>query len=146
MDMRKYTTGFLKPDDVRDGPRQETIVNVYESEKYSCPVLDFESGDQFLLNVTNNKILCKAWGFKSDHWRGLVLELALGHYKDWRSDPPEEKETVTVRAVSERQPSSDNGGAPILRPSRRNDFNDEIPFLSDKYQRRRSSGRRRRFS
>ena len=46
MDMRKYSSGPIKPDDVRDGPRQEKIVNVYEHEKYGCPVLEFESGDR----------------------------------------------------------------------------------------------------
>jgi hypothetical protein len=31
MNMRKYGSAFVKPEDVRDGPRQETIVNVYLS-------------------------------------------------------------------------------------------------------------------
>jgi hypothetical protein len=62
MDMRKFGSGFIKPDDVRDGPRLERIINVYESEKYGCPVLEFASGDQFSLNATNTKILSKAWG------------------------------------------------------------------------------------
>ena len=33
MDMRKYSSGFVKPDDVRGGPREERIVHIYESEK-----------------------------------------------------------------------------------------------------------------
>jgi hypothetical protein len=131
MDMRKFSSGFIKPDDVRDGPRQETIINIYTSEKYGCPVLEFESGDQFSLNNTNNKILMKAWGFDGDLWLSLELELSLGHYKDWNTDPPEEKETVVVRPISTRQPSSDSGGnkaVPAPRPRPRDDMSDEIPF------------------
>ena len=129
MDMRKFGSGFIKPDDVRDGPRLERIINVYESEKYGCPVLEFASGDQFSLNATNTKILSKAWGFESDDWIGLELELSLGHYNDWHTDPPTEKETVVVRAISTRQPSSSDGGAPLPAPRpRREPLDDEIPF------------------
>jgi hypothetical protein len=134
MDMRKYTSGFIKPDHVREGPRQETIVNVYESEKYGHPVLEFESGDSLSLNSTNNRLLCQAWGFESDAWLGQTVEVGLGHYRDWRSDPPADKETVTVRAISARQASPDNGGAkatpatPKPRPSLRDEMDDEVPF------------------
>jgi hypothetical protein len=130
MDTRKYASTFIKPDDVRDGPRQERIVNVYESEKYGCPVLELDSGDQFSVNATNCKTLNKAYGWNSDDWIGQTIELSLGHYKDWRADPPEEKETVVVRAISARQPSPDNGGAkatPVVQSSRRA-LDDEIPF------------------
>jgi hypothetical protein len=127
MDMRKYGSGFIKPDDVRDGPRQERIIHIYESEKYSCPVLEFESGDQLSLNAGNNRILCKAWGFESDDWLDQELELSLGHYKDWRSDPPEEKETVIVRPISVRKPSAGNGGETAVA-RRAAVLDDEIPF------------------
>jgi hypothetical protein len=130
MDMRKYGSGFIKPDDVRDRPRQERIINIYESEKYGCPVFEFESGDQFSLNATNNRILCKAWGWNSEDWLGQEIELSLGHYKDWRADPPEEKETVIAKALSAKKPSAGNGDAkPLPAPmSRRGDMDDEIPF------------------
>src|SRR5262245_44904614 len=105
MDMRKYGSAFIKPDDVRDGPRQERIVNVYVSEKYNCPVLDFESGDQLSLNVTNTRAMNKAYTTESDNWLDQVVELSLGHYTDRRGDAPEEKETVVLRPISVRQPS-----------------------------------------
>lgn len=130
MDMRKYASGFIKPDDVRDGPRTDKIINVFISEKYNCPVLELESGDQFLVNNTNTKILNKAWGWDSDDWINQIVEFSLGHYKDWRADPPEEKETVAVRAVSPRQPAADDGGTKAVaapRP-RASDMNDDIPF------------------
>jgi hypothetical protein len=131
MDLRKYSSGgFIKADDVRNGPRQERIVTVYVNEKHDRPVLELESGDQFTLNVTNARTLSKAWGSESDNWRGQTVELSLGHYKDWRTDPPEEKETVVVRAISAQQPTADNGGArPLPAPmSRVSSLDDEVPF------------------
>jgi len=132
MDMRKFGSAFIKPDDVRDGPREERIVNVYESDKYNCPVLDLESGDQISLNNTNVRTLCKAWGVESDDWIGQTVQLELGYYSDWRKDPPEQKETVVVRAISTRQPSSGDDGAKPLPPPTprlsRSDLDDEIPF------------------
>jgi|SRR6516165_4389590 hypothetical protein len=125
MDMRKYDTGFIKPDQVRDGPRRERIVNIYESETYGRPVLEFESGDQFSLNATNNRTLIKAWGHDSELWLQQELELSLGTYKDWQSE--EEKETVVVRAISPRKPSPDNGGTKAVVP-RSKELDDEIPY------------------
>jgi len=46
VDMRKYASGPIMPDDLRDGPRQGRIINVYISEKHDVPVLVFESGDE----------------------------------------------------------------------------------------------------
>jgi hypothetical protein len=132
MDTRKYGSVFLKPDDVRDGPRQERIIAVLESQKYSCLQLELESGDQFSLNTGNTRALQKAYGVESDDWLNHVIELSLGHYKDWKTDPPEEKETVVLRPISVRQPSSDNGGSkalqPMPRPSVRDELSDDIPF------------------
>ena len=130
MDMRKYGSAFIKPDDVRDGPRQERIVNVYVSEKYNCPVLEFESGDQLSLNVTNTRVMNKAYTNESDNWLDQVVELSLGHYTDRRGDAPEEKETVVLRPISVLQPSLKSGGSKAaqtaLRPPVRE--NDDIPY------------------
>jgi hypothetical protein len=133
MDTRKYGSAFLRPDDVRDGPRQERIVAVLESQRFDRLVLELEGGNQFSLNVGNTRNLQKAYGPESDNWRGQVIELSLGHYEDWHTDPPEKKETVTLRPVSVRQPSPDNGGTkaipPMARPSVRDNLDDEIPFV-----------------
>jgi hypothetical protein len=88
MDVKQFAAGPIKPDQVRDGPLVMKIINVYESEKYNVPVLELDNGDTFLLNVGNTRILAKAWGFETDAWLGLEVELSLGSYKDWRSDPP----------------------------------------------------------
>lgn len=148
MDMRQYGTGFVKPDDVRDGPRGDRIKGIHEDLKYNHAVLELESGDQFSVNATNNRILIKAWGWESEDWLGQEIEFGLGHYKDWEANPPQEKETVVVRPVSapkntvsapkrtatnpkpiagEVSGLAGNGGA-IALPSQRDHLDDEIPF------------------
>ena len=34
---------------------------------------------------------------KANDWIGQELELSLGTYKDWKTDPPVDKETVKVQ-------------------------------------------------
>jgi hypothetical protein len=136
MDARKYASKYVKPDNVRDGPIQTRIVNVFEEERYGRLTLELETGSQFALNDGNTNVLIKAWGYETDLWIGLELALELGTYKDWREDPPVDKETVRVRAISPA-PSAQNGGTPAskppLPPSRiapppKDDLDDEIPF------------------
>src|SRR5262245_2013212 len=125
MDMKKYGRGFVSVEDVHGGPRQEKIADVFIHAKFSCPVLDFESGDQFTLNVTNTRAMNHAYGTESNNWIGQVVELSLGHDVDHKDG--KEKETVALHPISVRQPSTDNGGTKALQ-SRRDDLNDEIPF------------------
>jgi hypothetical protein len=134
MDMRGYSAKVVKPDQVRDGPIQTRIVSVYEDERYGRPVLELETGSRFMLNDGNNNTLIQAWGSESNDWIGKELVLELGHWKDWRADPPEEKETVKVRAVS---PAKADGSVPAkpLPPSRvatskplKDELDDQIPF------------------
>jgi hypothetical protein len=135
MDMRQYASTYIKPDHVREAPIQTRILNVFESERYNRPVLELETGSQFTLNDGNTNILIQAWGHNSDDWIGQEIELLLGTYKDWRADPPEERETVRVRAISAAETGAQNGGTsskPPLPPSRvpprKDDMDDEIPF------------------
>jgi hypothetical protein len=136
MDARKFAAKYIKPDNVRDGPIVTRIVNTFEEERYSRLTLELETGSQFSLNDGNTNALIKAWGHETDDWIGLELALELGTYKDWRDDPPTEKETVKVRAISPRK-GTENGGAPAskppLPPSRvvkppKDDLSDEVPF------------------
>jgi len=133
MDMKKYSEGgFIKADNVRDGPLQAVIVNVYISDQYKRPVLELDNGDQFTVNVTNNRALCKAYGTNSDDWRGHTVEFSLGHYKDWSADPPEEKETVLLKPVSLRDESNSGGLQrvdPATLPALKDNLSDEIPFV-----------------
>jgi len=130
MDMRKYGAGPVRPEDVRDGPRQEKVVDVSVDEKYDCPVLHFNGGDRFTLFQANARTMCRAYTTESNNWLGQVVELSLGHYTDYRGEKPEEKETVLLRPISVWQPSPDNGGmkGAVALPSRSTDLDDEIPF------------------
>jgi hypothetical protein len=133
VDARKYASKYVKPDNVRDGPIQTRILNVFEDERYSRLMLELETGSQFALNDGNTNSLIKAWGHDTDTWIGRELQLELGTYMDWRADPPEEKETVRVRAVSPAKTA--DGSVPAskpLPPSRvatsSKDMDDSIPF------------------
>jgi hypothetical protein len=133
MDMREFSSGVIRPEDLYDGPRVEKIVNVSkkETERYTCAVLEFESGDQLYLWNNQARILNKAWGYDSADFIGQELELSLGHYPDKRTDPPTEKETVAVKPISPRKETASNGGAPVPALSKAKgggDPDDEIPF------------------
>lgn len=136
MDMRQYASNWIKPDQVRNGPIQIRVVNVFEGERYGRPVLELENGSQLTLSPGNNSTLIQAWGWNSDDWIGQEVELTLGIYKDWKADPPADKETVRVRAISPAKSATANGGAPASKPlppskkvaPRHDDMDDEIPF------------------
>lgn len=134
VDVRKYTSGYIMPDDLRDGSRQERIVNVYISEKHDVPVLEFESGDQLIAWASIGRVLARAYGFESDDWRGHVVELSLGTYTNKNG---ETKDTIVLKPISSRDGNA-NGGpqrvdpaklpAPVRR-DRKDDLDDEIPFV-----------------
>jgi hypothetical protein len=135
VDMRKYTSGPIMADDVRDGPRIERIVSVYISEKHDVPVLELESGDTFMAWPSNARKLARAYGFNSDDWRGHVIQLELGHYT---TKDGETRETVDLTPISSRD-GSNNGGpqradpaqlpAPLHKHADKDDMGDEIPFV-----------------
>jgi hypothetical protein len=135
MDMRKYTSGFIMPDDVRDGPRVERIISVYLSDKHQVPVLELESGDQFLAWPSVGRVLARAYGFDSDEWRGHTIELSLGSYTDKNGDA---KDTVVLKPLSSRNSKADNGPqradpaklpAPVNKHASKAALDDEIPFV-----------------
>jgi hypothetical protein len=115
---RKYASMYVKPDDVRDGPIETRIINVFEEEKYKRLVLELETGSQFALNGGNTNTLIKEWGSDTDTWIGLTIMLELGEYTDWKEDAPVKRETVKVRAISPTPApnASSNGGVPAPRP------------------------------
>jgi hypothetical protein len=144
VDARNYASKWIKPDNVRDGPIQTRIVNVYEDERYSRLNLELETGSQFGLNEGNTNALIRAWGHDTDSWIEQEFELSLGTYKDWKTDPPEEKETVKVRAISPAKAGTGNSGAPSKPPlppsktvaqsgaaSLRGAMDDDIPFACE---------------
>jgi hypothetical protein len=135
MDARQYGSKNVRPDDVRDGPIQARIVNVFVEDRYGRLCLELETGAEFPLNDGNRNALIKDWGHDTDSWIGLEVEFYLGTWKDWRADPPEEKETVRVRAISPSKAAAQNGATPTSKPplppsrtARKGDMDDDIPF------------------
>jgi len=132
VNVKKYATGLILPDDVRDGARQERIINVYISDKFDVPVLVFESGDEFLCWPSNGRVLAKAYGFESEDWRGHVVELSLGSYVDKKDG--QTKDTIILKTITSRDGSSNNGGpqradpAKLPRSADKDDLSDEVPF------------------
>jgi len=129
VDMKKYTSGFIRPKDLRDGPRQERIINVYISEKFDVPALVFESGDEMLAWPPNGRVLAKAYGYEGDDWRGHIVELSLGTYVDKKDG--ETKQTIVLKTITSRDGNSDGGPQridPDKLPKPKDDLDDEIPW------------------
>jgi hypothetical protein len=123
MDMKKYTSSLILPEDLRNGPRQERIKNVYLNDKHDCPVLVFESGDELFAWSSIGRVLARAYGYESDDWKGHLVELWLGNYVDKNG---ETKETVILKTISPRE--GDNNGGPQRVIPMAKDLDDEIPF------------------
>ena len=136
MDARKFASKYINADSVRESPVTARIVNVFEDDRYGRLTLELETGSEFSLNQGNANVLIHAWGHETDNWMEQELELSLGFYKDWKVDPPVDKETVKVRAISPAKTTTANGGEsgrPVLPPSRtvaakKDEMDDQIPF------------------
>ena len=62
MDMSRYaSSGFIKVDDLADGPEQKVITAIGEG-KYDKPVATFDDGSKLSLNGTNVGTLIRAFG------------------------------------------------------------------------------------
>ena len=133
MDMRKFSGGVIKPEDLHNGPLVEKIVNISEHDKHGCAVLVFESGDEFYCWNNYARILSRAWGFNSADWIGQELELSLGHYVDRKTE--EQRETIVVRPISPAKPGANGGASQAVVPggasSMRREMDDDIPFTCE---------------
>jgi hypothetical protein len=114
--MTEYSgSAFVKMSDLLDGPERKTIANV-EIGQYGRPVLTFTDGSRFTVNITNNKVLVRAFGDDSEAWVGQTIELYAGKAKYQGS----ETDSVCVRPLS-----------PVTRKSRSDSesgISDDIPF------------------
>ena len=122
LDMRKYAgSTFIGVDDLRDGPREETIVSVTLG-KYDKPVALFESGDQLTLNKTNVNTLIKAYGPNGQDWVGCIIEPSIGS-AIYNGAPIE---SVVVRPVTPPKPVAAQTPLPKQAPGK--DLDDDRPF------------------
>jgi hypothetical protein len=124
MDMKKYATSVILPEDLHDGPRKEVIINVYVSEKHDVPVLVFESGNELFAWPNIARVLARAYGYNSDEWIGQIIELSLGTYVDKKTG--ETKENIVIKAISSRD---GNGEVQRVDPATlAKALDDSIPF------------------
>ena len=81
MDISKYAgTAFIGLDDVREASMRG-LVAWLEVGQYDKPVITFENGLRFSLNVSNVQRLMKDLGSETDDWIGETIELAIGQVK-----------------------------------------------------------------
>ena len=119
VDMRKYASGLLRPEDLHDGNRTEKIVNVYISEKLQAPILTFESGDEMVAWNNMCRVLTRAYGFQDRDWIGHTIELSLGNYVN---KDGEHKETIVLKTVSARDEKEE------VKAAVHKDLDDDVPF------------------
>jgi hypothetical protein len=130
-DMRKYTSGFITPDDVREAPIEARIVNVYISEKHQVPVLELDNGDQFIAWPNNGRKLARAYGFDDKDWIGHLVRFEFTTYTN---KDGETKETINLTPISSRDSNASNGAPQRVDPTKlppplhKDDLDDSIPF------------------
>jgi hypothetical protein len=121
MDVQKFLgAAFLKVGDVKtNGPITVTIVDVSEGE-YEKLDASFDDGTRLSLNVTNSRVLARAYGINSDDWVGKQIELVVSEIQ-FKGKP---KEAILVKPISppvEKKP-------PPSKKMGDGELNDEIPF------------------
>ena len=116
MDMAKYFgCVFLKVEDIRvSGPIRVRITDVSEGQ-FGKPDLTFHDRTQLSLNVTNVRVLVRAYGMDSDDWLDKEVELEVGEIQ-YQGKP---QDIILLKPIS---PPIENKAPP--KP----DLDDEIPF------------------
>jgi len=119
MDMRKYASGLMRPEDLHNGPLQDKIVNVYINDKLNAPIITLEGGQEFVAWNNMCRVLTNAYGYEDRDWIGHVIELSLGHYTN---KDGETKDNIQIKPISARDEKGE-----IAKPVHK-DMDDEIPF------------------
>jgi hypothetical protein len=124
MDVSKYLgNAFRRVGDVKvNGPIRVVIANVTEG-KFDKPDLTFDDGTRLSLNVTNTRILARAYGTDSADWIDKEIELNVGE-TEYQGKL---QESILVKPISppieKRPPPKPKGES-----DKRGDLDDEIPF------------------
>ena len=127
MDMKKYATSIILPEDLHDGPLQEVIINVYVSDKHDVPVLVFKSGNELFAWPNIARVMARAYGYNSNDWVGHTIEMSLGNYVDKKTG--ETKENIVIKAISSRDGNSNSGEVQRADPAKlAKALDDDLPF------------------
>ena len=122
MDMSQYAgKAFIKLDDVKAGPIQDTIVSV-KVGNYDKPVVTLASGRQLSLNKTNVGILIRTYGKDSHDSEGCRVELYAGEAPGPNGDM---KPSVVLRPISS---AKTHVPEPKTKSAPGDEMGDEISF------------------
>jgi hypothetical protein len=129
MDVSKYLgSAFLKVADVKVyGPIRVVIVLIVEG-KFDKPDLVFDDGTRLSLNVTNTRILARAYGTDTAFWIGKEIELNVGD-TEYQGKPQESILITPISPPIDKKARVDGPtSARRIRGGPTNDMDDEIPF------------------
>jgi hypothetical protein len=120
MDLKQYMgTQYLNAEDIMaSGPRQEVIEDI-QIGNYGRPDLYFKDGSRLSVNVTNARVLGRAFGTDSKDVIGKTIELFVGEIetKDGKQN------SVLVRPISPTKTPSESKPQAVDQS-----LNDEVPF------------------
>jgi hypothetical protein len=124
MDVSKYLgSTFLNVADVKvNGPIRVVIASIVEG-KFEKPDLVFDDGTRLSLNVTNTRILARAYGKDTAFWVDKEIELNVGETK-YQGKPQESILITPISPLVDKKASV--AARRIQGPT--NDLDDEIPF------------------
>jgi hypothetical protein len=120
MDMSQYSgAAFLKVADIKTNGPIRVVINDVQPGKFGRPDVSFTDGTKLSLNVTNNKVLCNAYGTESTDWANKEIELSLGTIEF----EAEMQEMIVVKPIS---PPIEKKSVP--KKKKRGDLDDAIEF------------------
>src|SRR5262245_51621117 len=119
MDVRKFLgKSFLKPEHVKDGPIELTIVEAVESDRYDKVELVFDDGTCLSLGQINLRTLIRAYGDNTDDWLGRKVEASWAEV-DYQN---EKQAMVLLKPIS---PAIDKP-APKVKPKPKGKLGDDL--------------------
>jgi hypothetical protein len=129
MDVSKYLGSvFRKVADVKVyGPIRVVIVGIVEG-KFDKPDLVFDDRTRITLNVTNMRILARAYGTDTAFWIGKEIELNVGD-TEYEGKPQESILITPISPPIDKKARADGPtSARGIRPGPANDMDDDIAF------------------
>ena len=134
MDIREFLgVRYIKHGDHKDGPRRAFVVDVQPGKKFDKPDMTVEYDDGVLgllsLNTTNLTALTARWGWETDRWQRLEIELSDGKAPFGNGFV----DSVIAKPISPAIPREQRTSAPSEPSSSSSKpIDDEIPFMPER--------------
>ena len=127
MDARKYFgITFMTLKDVAEGPLTKVIDRIEEG-KYGKLVAVFEDGTAISLNAGNTRTMSATYGWKTEAWPGLAVEMSAGEAEYQGKMQPSVVITPISPALSPAEIAAAVAAAPKTGDGG-NDMDDPSPF------------------